>query len=57
MQPDKDSQGLISIMEMTPAEAEIVHTAVTRMLNDLPTSDQIVFRGLLIKLEKIIPLK
>lgn len=57
MYPDRDTSGQISILEMTPAESETVHTALMRILNDLPPTQQVDFRRLLIQLEKLIPLK
>lgn len=59
MYPDRDATGHISILEMTPAEAETLHTALMRILNDLPPVDQVTFRRLLINLEKLMthPLK
>ena len=54
MYPDRDATGQISILEMTPAEAETLHTALMRILNDLPPAEQVAFRRLLIQLEKII---
>lgn len=54
MYPDRDAAGRISILEMTPAEAETLHTALMRILNDLPLAEQVDFRRLLIQLEKLI---
>ncbi len=54
MYPDRDATGQISILEMTPAEAETLHTALMRILNDLPPVEQVAFRRLLMQLEKII---
>ncbi|WP_294591511.1 hypothetical protein [uncultured Rikenella sp.] len=39
---------------MTPAEAETLHTALMRILNDLPPIEQVAFRRLLIQLEKLM---
>ena len=55
MFPDRDAIGQISILEMTPAEAEITQSALMRILNDLPVTEQTAFRRLLIQLEKLIP--
>lgn len=57
MYPDRDANGRISILELTSAEAEIIHTALMRILNDLPPTEQIAFRRLLIQLERLIPTK
>lgn len=57
MYPDRDAAGRISLMEMTPAEAEVTRDALMRMLNDLPSAQQKSFRRLLIQLEKLIPTK
>lgn len=54
MYPDRDATGHISILEMTPAEAETLHTALMRILNDLPPAEQVDFRRLLIQLEKLM---
>ncbi len=54
MYPDRDATGQISILEMTPAEAETLHTALMRILNDLPPVEQVDFRRLLIQLEKLM---
>lgn len=54
MYPDRDATGHISILEMTSAEAETLHTALMRILNDLPATEQTAFRRLLIQLEKLI---
>ncbi|WP_300601124.1 hypothetical protein [uncultured Rikenella sp.] len=54
MYPDRDATGQISILEMTPAEAETLHTALMRILNDLPPIEQVAFRRLLIQLEKLM---
>lgn len=54
MYPDRDNAGQISILEMTPAEAEIIHIALMRLLNDLPDNEQPTFRRLLMQLEKLI---
>lgn len=54
MYPDCDATGHISILEMTPAEAETFHTALMRILNDLPPVEQVDFRRLLIQLEKLM---
>lgn len=54
MYPDRDTTGQISILEMTPAEAETLHTALMRILNDLPPIEQVAFRRLLIQLEKLM---
>lgn len=55
MYPDRDASGQISILEMTTAEVETLHVALMRILNDLPPTEQIAFRRLLILLEKLIP--
>lgn len=55
MYPDRDATGRISLMELAPVETEIIHTALMRILNDLPPTEQIAFRRLLIQLEKLIP--
>ena len=55
MYPDRDAAGRINILELTPAEAETLHIALMRVLNDLPAAEQTAFRRLLIQLEKIIP--
>lgn len=57
MYPDRDAKGRISLMELAPVETEIIHTALMRILNDLPPTEQIAFRRLLIQLEKLIPTK
>lgn len=57
MYPDRDASGQISLMEMTPEEAETLHVALMRILNDLPPTEQIAFRRLLIQLEKLTPTK
>ncbi len=54
MYPDRDNAGKISILEMTPAEADIIHIALMRILNDLPDNEQPTFRRLLMQLEKLI---
>lgn len=54
MYPDRDNAGQISILEMTPAEADIIHIALMRLLNDLPDNEQPTFRRLLMQLEKLI---
>lgn len=55
MYPDLDASGRISILEMSHEEAETLHTALMRILNDLPPAEQVAFRRLLIQLEKLIP--
>lgn len=55
MYPDRDAAGRISILELHPAEAETLHIALMRVLNDLPAAEQTAFRRLLIQLEKLIP--
>lgn len=55
MYPDRDASGQISILEMTTAEVETLHVALMRILNDLPPTEQIAFRRLLILLERLIP--
>lgn len=57
MYPDRDRAGRISILEMTSVEAETLHVALMRILNDLPPTEQIAFSRLLIQLEKLIPTK
>ena len=54
MYPDLDAAGRISILEMNREEAETLHTALMRILNDLPPVEQINFRRLLIQLEKLM---
>lgn len=54
MYPDLDAAGRISILEMSREEAETLHTALMRILNDLPLAEQVAFRRLLIRLEKLI---
>ncbi len=54
MYPDLDAAGRISILEMSREEAETLHTALMRILNDLPPVEQIDFRRLLIRLEKLM---
>ncbi|WP_298061344.1 hypothetical protein [uncultured Rikenella sp.] len=54
MYPDLDAAGRISILEMSREEAETLHTALMRILNDLPPVEQVDFRRLLIQLEKLI---
>lgn len=54
MYPDLDAAGRISILEMSREEAETLHTALMRILNDLPPAEQVAFRRLLMQLEKII---
>lgn len=54
MYPDCDASGRISILEMTSVEAETLHVALMRILNDLPPAEQIAFRRLLIQLEILI---
>lgn len=54
MYPDRDATGQISILEMSTAEAETLHTALMRILNDLPPIEQVAFRRLLIQLEKLM---
>lgn len=55
MYSDRDASGQISILEMTAEEAETLHVALMRILNDLPSAQQKTFRRLLIQLEKLIP--
>lgn len=54
MYPDLDAAGRISILEMNREEAETLHTALMRILNDLPPAEQVAFRRLLIQLEKLM---
>lgn len=55
MYPDLDAAGRMSILEMTSVEAETLHVALMRILNDLPADEQVAFRRLLIQLERLIP--
>lgn len=57
MYPDRDASGQISILEMTSAEADTLHVALMRILNDLPAAEQSAFRRLLIQLERLISTK
>ncbi len=54
MYPDLDAAGRISILEMSREEAETLHTALMRILNDLPPVEQVAFRRLLIQLDKLM---
>ena len=54
MYPDLDAAGRISILEMSREEVETLHTALMRILNDLPSAEQVAFRRLLIQLEKLM---
>lgn len=54
MYSDIDKDGRISINDMTPNEAEILLTALTRIVEQLPLSDQPQIRGLLINLDHLL---
>lgn len=54
MYTDIDKDGRISINDMTPSEAEIIETAIARLVEQLPQQEQRRFRGLLINLDLLL---